>query len=133
MYAGSPEPEDEVGADGKKTGKKKMKGLFGEDIVQAGTTTTTDKNGKPRFYEPMGYHTGGSGRWLHGGIWGTQEMRQHIWEYCPEVKMTLAMDAAQYVPGECNDIWKRDGGAEPYGVMGEAEEWPALPEGLVPW
>ncbi|KAL8780016.1 MAG: hypothetical protein Q9213_006659 [Squamulea squamosa] len=32
--------------------------------------------------KPMGYHTGGSGRNLGGGIWGTPELRQHIYDYC---------------------------------------------------
>ncbi|KOS19307.1 hypothetical protein ESCO_000165 [Escovopsis weberi] len=57
------------------------------------------------FYEPMGYHTGGSGAFLHSGIWGTPELREHIWKYCPEIKMTLAMDAARYVPGKCGARW----------------------------
>ncbi|KAM5351242.1 hypothetical protein ACJ41O_003965 [Fusarium nematophilum] len=57
------------------------------------------------FYEPMGYHTGGGGIWLHTPIWGTPELRQHIWSYCPEVKMTLDMDVARYVPGNCRARW----------------------------
>ncbi|KAF7554753.1 hypothetical protein G7046_g6722 [Stylonectria norvegica] len=57
------------------------------------------------FYEPMGYHTGGSGAWMHSPIWGTPELRGHIWSYCPEVKMTLAMDVAKYVPGNCAARW----------------------------
>jgi hypothetical protein len=99
------------------------------------------------FYEPMGYHTGGSGSTLHGGIWGTPQMRKHIWEYCPEVKMTLAMDAARYVPGGCNANWKRDigessGGNEelvgdsqyPFGTeIIDGVEYPALPPNLAPW
>lgn len=59
------------------------------------------------FYEPMGYHTGGGGVWLHAPIWGTPELRRHIWSYCPEVKMTLDMDVARYVPGNCRGRWKR--------------------------
>ncbi|CRK24988.1 hypothetical protein BN1708_014091 [Verticillium longisporum] len=96
------------------------------------------------FYEPMGYHTGGSGVTLHGPIWGTPALRKHIWDYCPEVKMTLAMDAAEYVPGECNAVWRRDGaeveaGAElearyPFGSeIIEGEEYPLLPPGLSAW
>lgn len=101
------------------------------------------------FYEPMGYHTGGSGVTLHGGIWGKPEMRKHIWDYCPEVKMTLAMDAAKYVPGNCNNNWKRDLGDGSYvedDMPGDADaeypfgseiidgkEYPRLPPGLVPW
>ena len=57
------------------------------------------------FYEPMGYHIGGSGGFLHSGIWGHQSQREHIYKYCPEVKMTLLMDVARYVPGECNAEW----------------------------
>ncbi|KAK1765785.1 hypothetical protein QBC33DRAFT_543959 [Phialemonium atrogriseum] len=101
------------------------------------------------FYEPMGYHTGGSGRTLHGGIWGTPERRKHIWEYCPEVKMTLRMDVAQYVPGNCGSNWKRwdmgDEGAETGAEAAssedlghgteiiDGEEYPLLPENLTPW
>ncbi len=77
------------------------------------------------FYEPMGYHTGGSGRWLHGAIWGTPELRRHIWNYCPEVKMTLAMDVAKFVPGDCGANWKRDAG---FGFIGMGVEGDALDE-----
>ncbi|KAK0711198.1 hypothetical protein B0H67DRAFT_492142 [Lasiosphaeris hirsuta] len=64
------------------------------------------------FYEPMGYHTGGSGKWLHTQIWGTPKLRKHIWDYCPEVKMTLAMDAAKFVPGTCGAEWKKKRGLD---------------------
>ena len=74
------------------------------------------------FYEPMGYHTGGSGKWLHGGIWGTPELRKHIWDYCPEVKMTLAMDPARYVPGNCGANWKRDLPGNGFGFIGVGVE-----------
>ncbi|KAI0022008.1 hypothetical protein F4780DRAFT_789456 [Xylariomycetidae sp. FL0641] len=86
------------------------------------------------FYEPMGYHTGSSGATLHGGIWGTPALRRHIWAYCPEVKMTLAMDAAQYVPGDCHAEWKRsgDGGGSGTETI-DGVEYPLLPPGLVPW
>jgi len=106
------------------------------------------------FYEPMGYHTGGSGLWLHGPIWGTPKLRKHIWDYCPEVKLTLAMDAAKYVPGNCKANWKRDlegvleaesddqseAGEEaedslyPFGTeIIEGREYPKLPPSLVAW
>ncbi|TDZ24309.1 hypothetical protein Cob_v003204 [Colletotrichum orbiculare MAFF 240422] len=107
------------------------------------------------FYEPMGYHTGGSGIWLHSGIWGTPAMRKHIWQYCPEVKLTLAMDAAKYVPGKCKAQWKRgleaveDGqyveheeevdeeqvmSEYPFGTeIIDGEEYPKLPPTLMPW
>lgn len=93
-------------------------------------------------YEPMGYHTGGSGETLHGGIWGTPEMRKHIWNYCPEVKMMLKMDAAKYVPGNCNQQWKRDedgwDGMEgpeeaPLTEIIDGVEYPMLPAGLMAW
>ncbi|KAI1742531.1 hypothetical protein F4680DRAFT_463982 [Xylaria scruposa] len=97
------------------------------------------------FYEPMGYHTGGSGSMLHAGIWGDPRQRKHIWDYCPEVKMTLAMDVARYVPGDCGASWKRDGqgvvdsgsvGIEDLGYGTESIDgtmYPKLPPNLVPW
>ncbi|KAK2000071.1 hypothetical protein LX36DRAFT_631222 [Colletotrichum falcatum] len=106
------------------------------------------------FYEPMGYHTGGSGMWLHGAIWGSTALRKHIWDYCPEVKLTLAMDAAKYVPGNCEGSWKRDlegplgmesdGQSEadekakesqyPFGTeVIDGKEYPKLPPSLVAW
>ncbi|OHE98735.1 hypothetical protein CORC01_06001 [Colletotrichum orchidophilum] len=104
------------------------------------------------FYEPMGYHTGGSGLYLHGAIWGTPALRKHIWDYCPEVKLTLAMDAAKYVPGNCKANWKRglegveaeSSGREyeeravdspyPSGTESiEGRDYPMLPPGLTPW
>lgn len=57
------------------------------------------------YYEPMGYHIGGSGIWLRSTLWGTPEKRNHIWKYCPEVKMTLGMDLSRYVPGTCMERW----------------------------
>ena len=57
------------------------------------------------YEEPLGYHTGGGGGILAGGLWGTQERRQHIWNYCPEMKMTLDMDAAQFMPDRCLENW----------------------------
>lgn len=102
------------------------------------------------FYEPMGYHTGGDGNTLHGAIWGTPELRKHIWDYCPEVKMTLQMDAARFVPGQCGSNWKRwdmgETGAEVevqaaveardigYGTeVIDGEVYPLLPPGLIAW
>ncbi|KND87925.1 hypothetical protein TOPH_07409 [Tolypocladium ophioglossoides CBS 100239] len=74
-------------------------------IYNDGTYVKGMDDWRDGFYEPMGYHTGGSGVWLHGAIWGLPEMRQHIYNYCPEVKMTLAMDVARYVPGTCGIRW----------------------------
>ncbi|KAI8634893.1 hypothetical protein F5Y19DRAFT_469943 [Xylariaceae sp. FL1651] len=98
------------------------------------------------FYEPMGYHTGGGGTFLHAGIWGDARRRRHIWDYCPEVKMTLDMDVAKYVPGDCNANWKRDGeggisstgsvGIEDLGYGMETIDgvvYPILPPNVVPW
>jgi hypothetical protein len=56
------------------------------------------------FYEPMGYHIGGTG-WIHGRIWGTKKKREHIYSYCPEAKMVLEMDWAPFVPGYCAKDW----------------------------
>lgn len=94
------------------------------------------------FYEPMGYHTGGSGKYLNGRVWGTPEQRRHIWNYCPEVKMTLAMDMAKFVPGHCGAAWKRSvdipgaNGAVDIGYGTEiidGVQYPVLPPGLSPW
>lgn len=92
------------------------------------------------FYEPMGYHTGGGGSHIPGTLYGSPKLRKHIWDYCPELKMTLDMDAAEYVLGDCNQNWKRD---VEYGDMSttvrsrdaELDEngYPPLPAGLVPW
>ncbi|KAI1132990.1 hypothetical protein F5Y10DRAFT_291055 [Nemania abortiva] len=96
------------------------------------------------FYEPMGYHTGSSGTMLHAGIWGDPRRRQHIWQYCPEVKMTLVMDVAKYVPGDCASSWKREGEGSNGGSLGIEDlgygteiingvTYPMLPPNLVPW
>lgn len=104
------------------------------------------------FYEPMGYHTGDNGNTMHGGIWGTPEMRKHIWDYCPEVKLIFEMDAAEFVPGSCHSNWKRGLDGTEFGEMeerAEAEErglgkrwdpnnvdengYPYLPAGLMAW
>ncbi|KAJ4391967.1 hypothetical protein N0V93_005587 [Gnomoniopsis smithogilvyi] len=100
------------------------------------------------FYEPLGYHTGGGGTYLHSQIWGSPRLRKHIWDYCPEVKMTLAMDAAKYVPGSCGAYWKRDALGDGYHMadtgtldvdlghgteMIDGVEYPLLPPGLMPF
>ncbi|KAE8444406.1 hypothetical protein EG329_000606 [Mollisiaceae sp. DMI_Dod_QoI] len=131
------------GGEGEKVSGKKGKKPNG-DPTKAGELIKGIDDWRDGFYEPMGYHTGGSGRTLHGGIWGTPEMRKHIWGYCPEVKMMLEMDAAQFVPGECHSNWKRveEGWDGLYGNMGsgsgptewiDGEEYPMLPAGLMPW
>ncbi|KPI41285.1 uncharacterized protein AB675_8161 [Cyphellophora attinorum] len=56
-------------------------------------------SGEAHWYDyPLGYHTGGSGEWLVGGIWGTPEKRNHIYKYCPEMKLTLKMDTKNVYP-----------------------------------
>lgn len=111
-----------------------------EAAAEAGEYISELDSWRHGFYEPMGYHTGGSGKHLHKKIFGTPELRKHLWKYCPEVKMTLAMDAAKYVPGDCNANLKRDltglGVEEmaeeyPYGTeVIDGEEYPMLPPGL---
>ncbi len=54
---------------------------------------------------PLGYHTGGSGSTLASAIWGTGDLRRHVWEYCPEVKITLGMDIASFMPDLCDVQW----------------------------
>ncbi|SPO01175.1 uncharacterized protein DNG_03922 [Cephalotrichum gorgonifer] len=70
--------------------------------IDAGEYVTELDSWRNGFYEPMGYHTGGSGKHLHKQIFGSPDLRKHVWNYCPELKMTLDMDAAQYVPGDCH-------------------------------
>lgn len=112
------------------------------DAARAGGYVAGIDDWREGFYEPMGYHTGGGGSTLHGSIWGSPELRKHIWDYCPEVKMTLAMDAAKYVPGGCNANWKRDmsvslgDDADHFGYGTEiidGVEYPVLPPTLQAW
>jgi len=145
MFSGEAE---HVKSEKAKGDKKKVKKPAGGGIDSIATEKEYVKgidDWRDGFYEPMGYHTGGSGTTLHGGIWGTPEMRKHIWDYCPEVKMTFEMDAAQYVPGTCNSNWKRSGESIIDGVEygGMEKRWdpnavdengyPYLPGNLVPW
>ncbi|KAF7864162.1 uncharacterized protein EAF02_010130 [Botrytis sinoallii] len=124
---------------GERVAAEKKKGT-GNDGTKAGELIKGVDDWRDGFYEPMGYHTGGSGVTLHAGIWGTPEKRKHIWDYCPEVKMIFKMDAAKYVPGDCNSNWKRwDMGQEGVDQVDEnveiidGVEYPMLPAGLVPW
>lgn len=55
----------------------------------------------------MGYHLGGSGKVLSSMVWGDAEKREKIYDYCPEVKMILEMDHAQFIPGDCHSSWRR--------------------------
>ncbi|KAF3913180.1 hypothetical protein AA313_de0205222 [Arthrobotrys entomopaga] len=68
---------------------------------------------------PMGFHTGGSGKWLHPQVWGKPELREEMWEYCPEIKMMLEMDEERFIdvracPSKQN--WKRKESPEELGV-----------------
>lgn len=123
------------------------------EAIEAGEYLQGVDDWREGYYEPMGYHTGGSGKWLHSGIWGTPEKRKHIWNYCPEVKMTISMDAAKYLPGQCGERWKRDRmfeddlgisppiefGNNPDQDLGwgseiiDGEEYPLLPSYIVPF
>ncbi|PQE15047.1 hypothetical protein CJF31_00007118 [Rutstroemia sp. NJR-2017a BVV2] len=42
--------------------------------------------------KPFGYHLMGSGKVMIEDIWGNEERRKHIMEYCPEVKIVLDME-----------------------------------------
>ncbi|KKY25703.1 hypothetical protein UCRPC4_g01616 [Phaeomoniella chlamydospora] len=55
--------------------------------------------------EPMGYHTGGSGRTLHSDVWGTPEKRATVFNYCPEMKMEFAMDISSFFGSKCGEYW----------------------------
>ncbi|KAH7227224.1 uncharacterized protein BKA55DRAFT_655495 [Fusarium redolens] len=59
---------------------------------------------RDQCYEPMGYHIGGANQ-MHGTVWGTKQKRDHIYTYCPEARMILKMDFADYVPGACKESW----------------------------
>lgn len=52
-------------------------------------------------WHPLGYHVGGSGSLLWGGVWGTPSLRQELYDWCPEVKMLVDMDVADFVGPEC--------------------------------
>ena len=54
---------------------------------------------------PMSYHTGGGGKWLHGAQFGSPERREEMYDWCPEIKMHVAMDIAEFVPGNCEPDW----------------------------
>lgn len=123
-----------------KLDKKKGDDVTSENPAIAGDLVEGIDDWREGFYEPMGYHIGSSERKFHGPIWGTPDMREHIWKYCPEIKMTIAMDAAKYVPGNCHIYWKRwddpvdgvdENSLETEWINGV--EYPLLPPGLVPW
>ncbi|KAI0998483.1 hypothetical protein K3495_g9715 [Podosphaera aphanis] len=81
---------------------KKEKISGSSDSSKAGNLVKGIDDWRVGFYEPMGYHTGSSGNKFHSAVWGTDELRQHIWSYCPEIKMILDMDLAQFLPVNCN-------------------------------
>jgi hypothetical protein len=47
--------------------------------------------------KPLGYHLIGSGKLMVEDIWGNATRRQHIMEYCPEVKIILDMELLSQV------------------------------------
>lgn len=72
----------------------------------ANGTESVKFSGESIYYdEPLGYHTGGSGAWLSGGVWGTPEKRQHTYDYCPEMKLTLSMDVRAFYGEICGEYW----------------------------
>lgn len=73
---------------------------------------------------PMGYHLGHSGRGNPAAYLGTPEKRKKVWDYCPEIKMLTDMDPEQYMPGHCNENWKRAEG------VGQEDE---IFDHLLPW
>jgi hypothetical protein len=54
---------------------------------------------------PMGFHLGNNGQFVNSGVFGTQAKREHIYDYCPEIKMVMDMDLEMFIPGECNNEW----------------------------
>ncbi|KAF3926183.1 hypothetical protein ABW21_db0205704 [Orbilia brochopaga] len=79
-------------------------------------------SGEQLFQErPMGFHTGHGGDWLYSQVWGTPELRQKMWDYCPEIKMMVHADEASYFHNtdRCPDRqnWKRDVAREPSGAF----------------
>ncbi|KAI4201609.1 MAG: hypothetical protein LQ350_003088 [Teloschistes chrysophthalmus] len=93
------EPEDVWLSDrlGHLTGAKLANGTVSNEFSVENTYTD----------RPMGYHLGHSGRGNPAAYLGTPEKREKIWDYCPEIKMLTDMDPEQYMPGHCNENWKR--------------------------
>lgn len=54
---------------------------------------------------PMGYHTGGGGKYLGSNVWGQKVRRDHIFQYCPEMKITLDMDHEAFFDKFCHESW----------------------------
>jgi hypothetical protein len=54
--------------------------------------------------KPMGYHIGAGGTFEQPGLFGTQEKREKMYKYCPDVKMaSLIMDVEAMMGNEfCN-------------------------------
>jgi hypothetical protein len=138
---GKPTVVDHKKAKGKHRPEKKPAGGGIDSVPQDEGWDDGVEDWREGFYEPMGYHTGDAGTHVPGGIWGTPALRKHIWDYCPEIKMTLRMDAAEYMPGDCHQTWKRgeielDVFGEPVwdrGLEVDEDGYPPLPPGLRPW
>ena len=109
------EPEDVWLSDrlGHLTGAKLANGTTANEFSVENTYTE----------RPMGYHLGHSGRGNPAAYLGTPEKRQKVWDYCPEIKMLTDMDPEQYMPGHCNENWKRE----------DVPANDAFIDSLVPW
>lgn len=85
----------------------------------ANATLEVNFSGEGFFSDnPMGYHLGASGKHMPAENWGNPIKRQAIYDYCPEIKMILAMDLAEYIKGDCGSTWsKRDGDEAMYDLI----------------
>ncbi|KAK6356375.1 hypothetical protein TWF718_000736 [Orbilia javanica] len=59
---------------------------------------------KVPYPTPLGYHTGWSGNLLMAQVWGEQEQRDQIFEYCPEIKIMLPLVPKREAEGCYKDI-----------------------------
>lgn len=73
-------------------------------LIRAGNLVEGIDDWRDGHYEPMGYHIG-IAKQMHPHVWGTLDQREHIWKYCPEVKMILEMDMVDFVPGNCEETF----------------------------
>jgi hypothetical protein len=85
------------------SGESQVPDVLLDGVEEANRTGEADPRTK---FEPVGYHIGYSGNQFHTNLWGTKELRDHVYNYCPEIKMLFEMDAEQYVPGECQSSWE---------------------------
>jgi len=76
------------------------KAVLANGTISSGFSSELFHHAEP----PMGYHIGGSGGFLHPGIWGSAEHRQEVYNYCPEIKMELVMDTAVTIKADCDKV-----------------------------